>query len=173
MTLSRLRLILAVLLVVSGIAFAAGSAAERSSNHEAAQQPSTGSSPTQSEGGSTEGSGGEGSATEPATHTESTANSETLLGVNPESTALVAVAVILSLLLAAVVWFRGRRPVLIAALVFGLVFAAFDIREALHQSGESHTGLMVVAIVLALLHGAIVTFAALALRASEASPVPA
>jgi hypothetical protein len=166
MTRSRVRLILAVLLLVSGVAFAAGAAAERSAN-EVASSPSE-TNPPQTERG-TEGSGGETGA-EPAQHTEAASQSETLLGINPESTALVVVGVAVSLLLAAAVWLSGARPVLLAALIFGVAFAALDIREAVHQAKESRAGLLAVAIVLAVMHAAIAAVAALALGRAEERP---
>ena len=169
MTASRVRLLLAALLVVSGIAFAVGSAAERSSTVKSSP-PSSESSSTHAEGEGAETSGGETAGTKPAQHTETTAESETLLGINPESTALVVVGVALSLLLAAGVWFWGYRPLLIAVLVFGVAFAALDIREVIHQADESRTALVVVAIVLTVMHSAVAALAALAVRTPEVTP---
>jgi len=179
----RVRLALAALLIVSGAAFAVGSSIERSQTHESVQ-PSTKTSPTPAEGGSTEGGGTEGAgegagassgeATPAATESHAeTAGSETLFGIDPESTGLVAVGVIVSLLLAGGVWFWGRRPVLMAVMVFGVVFAALDVREAVHQAHESRSGLLVLAIVLAVLHTAVVAVAASRLQGRGAAPAVA
>lgn len=89
---------------------------------------------------------------------------ETLLGISTESTGLVALAVLASLVLAGGLWLRGaRRELLAAALLVGLVFAAFDVREALHQADLSQHGLLAIAIVVAGLHLAVVLVAARAL----------
>ena len=166
---ARVRLVLAALLIVSAATFAAGSSIERSHTHESVQ-PSTETSPKPAEAGGTEGSGegagapsGEGVAPATESHTENV-GSETLFGINPESTGLVAVGVIVSLLLAAGVWFWGRRPVLMAVVVFGIVFAALGVREAAHQAHESRTGLLMLAIALAVLHAAVSAIAASGLR---------
>ncbi len=85
-------------------------------------------------------------------HAES---SEKLLGVNPESTGLLAVAVAVSLLLAAAVWWqRGSKLVLAVVAAAMAAFCALDIREVVHQVSESRTGLAVLAGVVAALHGA-------------------
>jgi hypothetical protein len=55
-----------------------------------------------------------------------------LLGINPEALSLLVSALIVSVLLAAAVWFRPLVPVLIAIVGFGLLFAALDVREVLH-----------------------------------------
>ncbi len=172
MTNHRLRLFLAALLIISGVIFAVGSAIERSQAHESVQ-PSAESTPTSTEGGSGEGSSGETGTTVATPHVEATVSSETLFGINPESTGLVAIAILVSLLLAAGVWFWGHRPVLIAALVFGVVFTALDLREAIHQTHESRTGLVVLAIVLAALHGAVGSLAFVALLHREPAPAAA
>jgi hypothetical protein len=58
----------------------------------------------------------------------------TILGVDTESLALSVLAVVASLVLAFAVWFRRwTRPVPLAVAGFGLVFAAGDIRELVHQ----------------------------------------
>ena len=148
-----LRGVLAGLLVVSAVLFAFGSAVERSRSHEVAPAAS----PSVSEGQTTETGGettGETGGETASAHTAE-AGSETLFGVNPESTGLVVVAVVLALLLAAAVWLRASRPVLLVTVVFGVVFAAFDIREALHQSNESRAGLVALAVGLAAIHLAI------------------
>jgi hypothetical protein len=175
---ARVRLVLAALLIVSGATFAVGSSIERPHTHESVQ-PSTETSPTPSEGGGTEGSGegagaSSGETAPPATESHAeTVGSETLFGINPESTGLVTVGVIVSLLLAAAVWYWGRRPVLLAAVVFGIAFAALDVREAVHQAHESRTGLLILAIALAVLHGAVVAVAASGLRGRRSAPVGA
>jgi hypothetical protein len=95
-----------------------------------------------------------------------------LLGVNPEALSLVIIAVIVSVLLAAAIWFRRITLVLVAIAVFGLVFAALDVREVLHQVDESRTNLIVIAGVLIGLHLLVAGLAAVGLLAGPARRRP-
>jgi len=77
---------------------------------------------------------------------------EKVLGVNLESTPLVILAVLGSLLLAALVWF-GRASwmlLLVAAAMLG--FAVFDVAEVFHQVDRSEGGIALVAALVAILH---------------------
>src|SRR5205809_996645 len=75
--------------------------------------------------------------------------------------ALVIVAVVASLLLALGVWLgRWPRLVLLCVAGFGLVFAAGDGRELVHQLDESHAGLATIAAILIGLHLAVTALAA-------------
>src|SRR3954447_6909154 len=66
--------------------------------------------------------------------------SERLLGVDPESTGVLAIAVAVSLALAALVWRAGAAPWLLVLLaVVMAAFAALDVREVVHQIDESRT----------------------------------
>ena len=127
-----LRGALALLLVVTGCLFAVGSTIERHHRHH--ESTATKSSET---GGATSGetsgknggeTGGEASKPKPAEHVSAEAVSR-IFGVDTESKALSIIAVIASLALAAAVWLRPARVVLVAVAVFGLVFAAGDGRE--------------------------------------------
>ena len=64
----------------------------------------------------------------------------------------MGVAVLISLGLASVVWFRPVRAVLALIGAFALMFAAFDLAEVSHQVSASKTGLVVLAAAVALLH---------------------
>jgi hypothetical protein len=161
--LTPMRGALVVLLVGSALLFLIGSTIERNhSNHEA--------TPAAHAKGSGE-EGGDETVTEGAksgeTHVEK-ANGEAgakILGVNTETLALSIVAVVASFLLAAAVWLRiWPRWVLLAVVAFGLVFAAGDAREVVHQLDESNNGLAAVASILIALHLAIALIAALLLR---------
>jgi len=93
-----------------------------------------------------------------------------MLGVNTESVALTVVAVVVSLLLALAVWLR-LWPRLILPLVagFGLIFAAGDGRELVHQFDESNAGITAIAAILIGLHLAVAALAAsLFLRSADA-----
>jgi Flp pilus assembly protein TadB len=84
---------------------------------------------------------------------EHRASSERLLGINPESTGLLAVAVAVSLLLTAAVWRAGASPWVLAVVAVAMAgFCALDVREVIHQADESRTGLAVLAVVVAALH---------------------
>jgi hypothetical protein len=57
-----------------------------------------------------------------------------------------------SLLLAVLLVARPGKGLLVAVAVIGLVFAALDLREGIHQANESNTGLLIIALVTGLLH---------------------
>lgn len=116
---------------------------------------------------------GEGSQSETAAQHANETHSEKLLGLDPEATGLVVVAVISSLLLAAAVWLRPDHALLLLVVPAAmLLFAALDIREAIHQSDESNDGLVILASVIAALHLSAGILAAnlSRLRWSSASP---
>ena len=85
-----------------------------------------------------------------ARHSES--SSETILGLNLESTTLVIIAAAMSVAFAALTWRRDERALLFAAMVFAVVFATFDTAEVAHQIKESRAGLALLAATIALLH---------------------
>ena len=144
MLLTLARLIAAALLITSAAAFATGAAIERHTvTSEASRVP-------QSEAGAP----GENHARpeEPSLESSAGSSSESLLGINPESTGLVLVAVALSLLLAALI-LTVRSPLIAAAVALAmLAFTALDIREVAHQLNESRSGLAALAAAIALLH---------------------
>ena len=77
-----------------------------------------------------------------------------MLGIDVESPATVALAVLASIALAAGLWLTKQRAVAVAAVVVGALFALFDIAEVAHQLDESRTGLAVLAGVIAVGHAA-------------------
>ena len=171
--LTRLRAALVLLLVGSGLLFAIGSTIERHQHHAEAR-PSAGSS---TESGTSGESGGESGSGERAKHVEK-GHGETgakILGANTESLALTIVAVVASVLLAVAVWLgRWPRLVLLCVAAFGLVFAAGDGRELVHQLDESHAGLAAIAAILIGLHLAVTVLAAALLpRRGDASGLAA
>ena len=114
---------------------------------------------------------GESTTTETTTHSEA---SEKLLGVNPESTGLLVVAVVASLLLAAGVWWLGTSPLVLGAVAVAMaVFGALDVREVVHQADESRTGLMLLAALVAVLHFAAAALAARAAVTARDTGAPA
>lgn len=148
---TRLRAILAGLLIASAVLFAIGSTLER---HQHGKESTVSTHK--------EGSGGESSGDASKT----TARHETgvkILGINTESLGLEIVAIVSSLLLAAATFLLRQRLVLLAVIGFGLVFAAGDIRELVHQINDSHADIAAIAGVLIVLHLAVAGAAALLL----------
>jgi hypothetical protein len=155
--LTHLRAALALLLVGSGVLFAVGSTIER---HQHNNEPAAATKPAGESGGE---SGGETSSGERTEHVEKSQGEAgvTILGVNTESLALTVIAVVASLLLALAVWLgRWPRLVLLCVAGFGLVFAAGDGRELVHQLDESNAALAAIAAVLIVLHLAVAVLAA-------------
>lgn len=146
---THLRAALVVLLVGSGLLFAIGSTIERHKHH--AEHPAV---PSHS---------GENGTGESPTHSEQHKGESgaKLLGVNTESLPLTIVAVAVSFLLAVAVWLGWwARVTMLAVAAFGLVFAAGDARELVHQLDESNVGLATIATILIALHLAVTVLAA-------------
>jgi hypothetical protein len=158
---------LVALLIGSAILFLIGSTIERNHRHHdspaaTSTEVSGGETAKSGESGETGETGGESSKPiethAEASHGEAGAK---ILGINPESLALSIVAVVLSVLLAFAVWLgRWSRLVLLAVIGFGLVFAAGDARELVHQLDESNNGLATVAAILIVLHLGVAALAA-------------
>jgi hypothetical protein len=149
-----LPLLIAVLLVVAAALFGVGVAMEHSGGDTHAAVATTGSA------GHTEtGQEGSESGTAPAGHSE-TATSERVLGIALESPATVTAAVVVSLLLAGLVWRYPRRPVLIVVALFAAGAAVFDVAEVARQVSADRAGVAALAVVVAVLHVAVVVVAA-------------
>lgn len=152
---NRLRLVVALLLVVSAAVFAVGTAIEHSRRGDLDEAAVSAVSPS--------GSGGEAEhadedAEGAAQVGESVADeavdaehSEEIAGIDPESWQLAGLAILVSLALAAGVYWRQGRWFL-AALGLGILFAAADARELVHQLDESNTAVAAIAAILAVLH---------------------
>lgn len=150
---SGLRLALVALLAASTALFAAGVLAERAQTDGHAEPASV----HARESGEAAGTGeGQPSSAHGGEH-------ETVLGIDIESTPLIVLAAIAGLALAALVAAPlGRRPaVLLAIAAIAVAWAALDVREVVHQSNESRSGLAIVASAVALLHLAAAAAAAL------------
>ena len=80
------------------------------------------------------------------------ASSERLLGINPEATGLVVIAVALSLLLATLIVTVESPLIALSVSATMLAFAALDLREVTHQVNEGRPGLSALAAGVALLH---------------------
>jgi hypothetical protein len=177
---------LVVLIVAATALLALGVALERGARTHEAVRTSGEAAPVRhaAESGSGSEAGETGESTESGTvsgapprgeraHEES---SERLLGIDPESPGLLAVAVVVSLVLAALVW-RGAAPWLLALVALVMAaFAALDVREVVHQLDESRTGLALLALLVAALHlaaAALAARAAMSARGTRARPAAA
>jgi hypothetical protein len=151
------RALLVGLIVLATIGFVVGVSIEKSNEHH---EPATATSV--SEAGHAE-SGGEGRHSETGVgHSEFKP-----LGINLESTPLIVLAALGSVVLAAAAWLRSRWLAALALTFLAMgVFAALDIAEVVHQSDVDETGLAVLAAFVALLHFAA---AFVALRMAEAT----
>jgi hypothetical protein len=160
--LTRLRTALVLLLVGSAVLFLVGSTIERNNRHH----ESVAAKPAELSGESESETSHEGAkSAEKRVESGSSERSAKILGVDTESLALSIVAVVLSLLLAAAIWLdKWPRLALLAVLSFGLVFAAGDARELVHQADESNGGLAAIAAILIALHLAMAVLALVLLR---------
>ncbi len=162
--------LLVALIIASTLAFALGIALERSvagtSQTEARFQATSGASSEMAEGSSGESS--EGSTEPAASHTE--ASEQRILGINPESNGPVLAAIAVSLALAVGVWRSKARALMLGIVAFGLLFAAFDIRDVIFQAQQSRWALVALAALVAALHLSACALAATPAKASSAAP---
>ena len=154
---ARLPVVAAVLLVAATILFVVGTSIERSRTDSGEQkEANTVERPAGEAGehGEAEATEGKANATAEGTEQHQSANEpgEKLFGINPESAGLTAVVAVVSLLLAVLLVVRPTKGLLVTVAVVGLVFAAPDAREVLHQASESNAGLLGLALVTGLLH---------------------
>jgi hypothetical protein len=135
----RLHWLLGVLMVAATVLFAIGVAAERDQHDH--------------DGGSAhvEGAGEEhhDESTETGSHES---GEENTFGIDTERPAIVVPAVIVSLAIAVLVWFRRDTWLMWTVAMFALLFSAFDVVEVVHQLSEDRGGLALLAAVVALLH---------------------
>jgi len=165
----RMRAAMATLLVASALLFGIGVLVERATGPATAVE--TPSPPGESiaphveasaESGEAGGEAGESHAPQPSAaatgetgesvgHSEN-GSSEAILGIDPEAPPLVALAIILSLVAAFVVYRDGRRAVIGGAVVVAVGFAALDLLEVRHQIQEGTALVTVIAAVVATGH---------------------
>lgn len=165
----RLRRLAAVLFVVTAGLFLTGVNAENDIHDETTETESNHNETTEEGDAGHDESEEAGSADEEFSagaerDQDESVEDEKLFGVDVESPAAVALAVIVSVALAIGLWLRNLRWLALAAAAVGMVFAAFDVAEVIHQLDESRTGLAVLAAAIALGHAAAGGAAALAVR---------
>lgn len=140
--LARMRWLVGSLLIAAAALFAIGVANEGDVHHESVASVE---------------SDEHGEAGEAAEHSERAEVSETgekVLGINLESTPLVVLAVIISVVLAAATWRSNRTWVLLVTALFATAFAVLDVAELAHQIKESAATIAIIAGVIAVLHAA-------------------
>jgi hypothetical protein len=153
--------LIAAVLVAATVFFVWGTLAERSDHHEP-----TGATTTHREGGASETSeqrAAEGGSDESTTEWRP-------LGIDLESALLVIAAVIASLGLAALVFFRSNRLVLAGVVVLGGAFTVLEIVEVAHQTDVDEAGLVALAAIAGVLHAAAALLAARALLVEWRAP---
>lgn len=144
------RRVAAALLVAAAVLFGVGVAAEHDS-HAGITETNPGAetqareATKQTEQNHTE----EAETVEPR---HETVENRQILGIDAESPAAVALAGVVSVVLAAGLWATGRRGIAWAVVAFGIVFALFDAIEVTHQIDESRSGLALLAAVIASGH---------------------
>jgi hypothetical protein len=138
-----LRLVLVALLTASTLLFALGVALDRGGGDVTAHSQAL----------DAEGEPGHDEAAEQREAGEPQ-RGERVLGVDPESTPLIVLAVLAGLALAALVASRfGTRPgILLVVAIVALVWAVLDAREFAHQLDESRAGIAAIALIVAVLH---------------------
>jgi hypothetical protein len=167
------RVLLAALIAAATALFAVGVSIERGQSDKHSSERIE--RPGESGEGPAADTGGEGEERHvPTTAGElghDTHEEPRILGIDPESTALVILATIASLLLVAAV-LRWPRAVALLALVAlaMLAFAALDTREVIHQLDEDHAGVAILAGAIAVLHLVAAGVAAARARADTEQP---
>ena len=149
-----------LLILLASTGFVIGVAIEKSS----VEEPHTDVPAVSGEGGHEEEEATEG-GTEAPTGGES---SETVLGLDVESTPLVVTAGVFSLVLAGAAWAWPRlRPLLVVVILAMLAFAVLDVAEVVHQLDTSRAGLAIIAAIVAALHLGAAGTSGVMLRTSE------
>ncbi|MGH9212005.1 MAG: hypothetical protein ACRD2C_15175 [Acidimicrobiales bacterium] len=114
---------------------------------------------TESVGHSEQGQAAEITAAERLGNTAEEGGEERVLGIDFESPLLVGAAVVVSVLLAGVLWPRPDRRLLVVITIAAGAFALLDTAEVVHQLNADRTGLASLAALIAVLHAAAATLA--------------
>jgi hypothetical protein len=98
----------------------------------------------------------------------------TLLGIDPESTPLIVIAVLAGLALAVLTAtpVGTNRPFLLLVVAAAVLWAALDVRELVHQIDESRAGIAALAATVAVLHLAAAAIATLPARTNDKASPP-
>lgn len=172
MTPARVARVAAVLFIVTAAMFVIGVSTEPGHDEttEAAGDTDTHAEAPEADGAHDEAT--DGGLDESAEAHSEDGGDETVLGIKVESPAPIGFAVIVSVALAAGLWFRPLRPVAIAAALFALLFTALDIAEVVHQLDENRTGYAVLAAAIAAGHVLAAGASTVVARSTPASAPP-
>jgi hypothetical protein len=168
MLLARWKALLVVGLLVSAALFVIGVTIERSGDTHTEPAPTV---ETHAEGGPEEPHATEGAGVGASVGEGTDAADAKVLGLDLEAPVFVALAVLVSVVLAAAVWWRGTRTVLALVLLFGIAFAILDITEVIHQNDVGRTSVMLVAAAVGVVHLCVAAIAAWALSSKRASTI--
>lgn len=142
----------AVLLVVTAALFVIGVSQEPGDQHAESTEATSSDGPEATHGGESGESAEQREAEGHADVAEGAGKEREVFGLDPESPGLVSVAVVVSLAIAAGLWFTDKRALAAAAAVFAVLFAVLDVSEVSHQLDEDRNGLAALAIVIAVGH---------------------
>ena len=158
----RLAALFALLVVLATAAFVIGVSVETNQENSEAgvEETHTDEGSQAPEEGESEETGG--GASEETESNSGESESETIIGINTESTPLIVLGAAFSLALAGAVLRWPRREAFAVAAVFCLGFAALDGRELAHQLDENGNTIAVLAGLTLVLHLAAAAVAALA-----------
>jgi hypothetical protein len=158
------RRVTTALLLATAVLFVVGVVLERGDEHHAG---GTGQSEASEHRGDSEPERGG----ELAAHNEAGESNEArVLGIDAEATPLVFAAVLVSIALAALVWFSDSTALLGIVAIVAVVFAVFDIAEVFHQIDESRIGLAIMAALVAAGHATIAVLGATAFLRARHTP---
>jgi hypothetical protein len=165
----RARRLAAVLLALTAGLFVLGVSAERREHRDTDSRSGEVGDAHGREGGEG-GEGGEaveggersGESGENGAESGESGEEREVLGVDPESSGVVALGVVVSVGLAVALWLSDRRAVAWAAAGFAGVFVLADLAEVGRQLDESRGGLALLAVALALGHAVAAGAAAVA-----------
>jgi hypothetical protein len=139
----------AALLVVTAVLFVIGVTQETGDQHAESTEATPDNRPDAGHGGeSAEQREAEGHADV----AEGAGEERQVFGVDPESPGLVSVAVVVSIAIAAGLWFTDKRALAAVAAVFAVLFAVLDVAEVSHQHDDGRDGLAALAIAVAVGH---------------------
>lgn len=158
--------VIAILLIVAAGLFVIGVTAERDEDTHSDEPTSE----TAEHDEATESDEGTETPTAEPAEGETGENEERVLGIDAESPLSIAAAVVVSVLLAGLVWRRPTPRLLVVIAVVAAAFAVLDIAEVVHQVDENRSGLALLAGVIATAHA---VAAALAYHQTTTSPVTA
>jgi hypothetical protein len=167
-TLRRLAALFTMLLLLSSAAFVIGVTIEKNQGHS-----DTGVEQTHSDEASETAEQSEGEPAEGAEPPSEESESETIVGIDVESTPIIVLGVAVSLTLVGAVLKWPRREVYAVAAGFCLGFALLDWRELAHQLDEDAATVATFAALALVLHLCAAAVATLAAARNRPAPIAA